>query len=96
LSVESFEMHQSTSSLFKSQKREKLILKSHKQEWSKIKISDLIQEENLHFIEEDITVENAFYKLLEYNLTSLPVITESKNMNDCGVGTGAFELWPQV
>lgn len=83
LSVESFEMHQSTSSLFKSQKREKLILKSHKQEWSKIKISDLIQEENLHFIEEDITVENAFYKLLEYNLTSLPVITESKNMNDC-------------
>lgn len=83
LSVESLEMHQSTSSLFKSQKRENLIQKSHKQEWSKIKISDLIQEENLHFVDEDITVEDAFYKLLEYNLTSLPVITESKDMNDC-------------
>lgn len=77
------DMHQSSSTIFKIQKRQTLIHKSHKQEWSKIKISDLIQEENLHFITEDITVENAFYKLLEYNLTSIPVITPSKDMNDC-------------
>ncbi|OBA27761.1 hypothetical protein HANVADRAFT_22957 [Hanseniaspora valbyensis NRRL Y-1626] len=63
--------------------QETLIHKSHKQEWSNIKISNLIQEENLHFIDEDMTVENAFYKLLEYNLTSLPVITSSKDLNDC-------------
>ncbi|XBW34697.1 hypothetical protein QEN19_000264 [Hanseniaspora menglaensis] len=81
--VEQSEMTHSTSSFFKTQKRENLIHKSHKQEWSKIKILDLIQEENLHFIDEDITVENAFYKLLEYNLTSLPVITHTKDLNDC-------------
>lgn len=80
---DSVDMHPSSSSLFKIQKRETLIHKSHKQEWSNIKISNLIQEENLHFIDEDITVENAFYKLLEYNLTSLPVITSSKDLNDC-------------
>lgn len=83
MSLESLEMHHSTSSLFKFQKKEKLIQNSHKQEWSKIKISDLIQEEHLHFVNENISIQDAFFKLQEYNLTSLPVITESKDMNDC-------------
>ena len=63
-------------------KKEKLVLKVHKKSWQHIKLSSLIEPNKLITINgQENSVEMAFNKLIEYNLTSIPVENFPGDMN---------------
>ncbi|KAL6942506.1 hypothetical protein ACO0QE_003682 [Hanseniaspora vineae] len=64
------------------QKKEKLVLKVHKKSWQHIKLSSLVEPNKLITINgQENSVEMAFNKLIEHNLTSIPVESFPGDMN---------------
>ncbi|KAH3903349.1 related to Protein SDS23 [Saccharomycodes ludwigii] len=67
------------------------VFKVHKKNWEHIKLSQLIESNKLIYIRGDLSVEDAFNKLVEYNLTSLPVLLDETTEDGSSVSTNNTE-----